>query len=230
MVAAAFLTAIIVMPASANPGAKSPAPEASAERLYGIPEGVDLKRIVGKPRLVSTDYFVFRDAASDERRLGGYVDIVAVYDIPMEYFLEASDDFASYPSFVPYIIEATILSKSDSTSRIRYHSGIKFLGISVSYDSIFEATVELAPDGSAMVGSRLVESLDDAEYEHYTSTYLCPVTIEGKTMTFVRYFNRPGIKRPSLGMLQVLNVFASGEGKRQVEAFADEAARRAASR
>jgi len=218
--AAALLVAAASAQVRANPG---------AEDRSGVPRDLDLGRLVGKPRQIGMDYRVWRDPETNEKRLGGFVDIVAVYDIPIEYLMDATVDFESYPSFVPYIHEAKVLSRADSAYRIQYHSGIKFLGISVTYDSVFEAVVTRDPDGGVKVGSRLVESLDDAEYEHYTSTYLLPVEVDGKTMTFVRYYNSPGIKRPSPGMLQVPNLFATREGKRQVEAFAEEAARRAGS-
>ncbi len=219
--AAALIVAAASAQVRANPG---------AENTSVMPRDLDLGKLVGKPRQIGMDYRVFRDPETNEKRLGGFVDIVAVYDVPLEFFMDATVDFESYPSFVPYIHEAKVLSRADSAYRIQYHSGIKFLGISVTYDSVFEAVVEPDSEGGFRVGASLVESLDDAEYAHYTSTYLLPVEVDGKTMTFVRYYNSPGIKRPSPGMLQVLNLFATREGKRQVEAFAEEAARRAAAR
>jgi len=218
--AAALIVAAASARAGADPGAESPSV---------LPLDLDLTKLVGKPRQIGMDYRVWRDPETNEKRLGGFVEIVAVYDIPLEFFMDATIDFESYPSFVPWIHEAKVLSRSDSAYRIQYHSGIKFLGISVTYDSVFEAVVEPDPEGGFRIGASLVESLDDAEYAHYTSTYLRPVEVDGKTMTFIRYYNSPGVKRPSLGMLQVLNLFATREGKRQVEAFADEAARRAGS-
>jgi hypothetical protein len=104
--------------------------------------------------------------------------------------------------------------------------GIKFMGLGVEYESIFETVHESLPAGAVGLRSRLVRSVDESEFEHYTSYYFCPVTVNGKMMTFVRYFNRPGIIGPTLGMLQVLNLFTSPEAKGQVAALAKEAFRR----
>lgn len=199
---------------------------ASAEYMYGVPSDIDLDKIIDKPLLLDWTNFVFNEPVSGEKRLGGYADVVAVYDIPMPDLLEVSLDFESYPSFVPRIFGTSILSHEGQTYRLKYNAGIKFLGLDITFDSIFESQVEHLPDEGVGIRSWLVESLDDASYEHFTSFYFCPVTLNGRTMTFVRYFNRPGVKRPSLGMLQVLNVFTPSEARGQVSAIARETRRR----
>lgn len=200
------------------------------EFLYGIPPGLDLDSLIDKPMLVDFDYYVFKDSVTGEKRLSGFAEVVAVYAFAMQDLLDVSLDFESYPSFVPRIFATTILSREGQQYRLKYNAGIKFLGISVTYDSIFDSVLETLPDGGLGLRSALVNSLDDASYEHFTSFYFCPVTVQGKTMTFVRYFNRPGIKRPSVGMLQLLNLFTPSAARGQVAAIAKETEKRSGRR
>jgi len=226
---AVLVTAAFPLPLAAAPSDARP-PQASAEFMFGIPAGTDLEKIVDKPLLVGTHNYVFTDPAGGERRLGGYAEVVAVYDIPLEELVAVSLDFESFPDFVPRIYGTKILSRSGQVWRLQYNAGIKFLGIDVTYDSVFETIVEQLPGGGVGIRSHMLESLDDSAYEAYNSFYFCPVTVRGKTMTFIRYFDRPGIRKPSAGMLQVLNLFAPPEARGQVSAIAKEAVRRSKQR
>ncbi|MDX9898609.1 MAG: hypothetical protein RBT62_06795 [Spirochaetia bacterium] len=231
MVAALALAACLPLAVFASPGAgPESSDKASAEYLYGIPSGLNLNTIIDKPLILGWTNYVFKDSASGEKRLGGYADVVAIYDISMQELLDVSIDFESYPSFVPRIYGTSILSQDGQRYRLLYNAGIKFLGLHVTYDSVFETVLEYLPDGGAGLRSWLIASLDDGSYEHFTSFYFCPVTVQGRTMTFMRYFNRPGIKHPSAGMLQVLNLFTPPEARSQVSAIAREAERRSGRR
>lgn len=211
---------------SAAPVASSQAMLA-AEYLYGVPAGLDLSKLVDRPRLLDTTHLVFKDEATGERRLTGYAEVVAVYDMPLESLVAVACDFASYPSFVPRILESTVEGHDGPIWRIRYNVGIRFLGVEVSYRSIFDSMIEHLDGGAVGMRSWQVQSLDDGLYESYTSFYFAPVTVNGKTMCFVRYFNRPGIRRPGIGVLQVLDLFTPPESRAQVAAIANEARRRA---
>jgi hypothetical protein len=238
--AATFLAAAMAMaaPAAAAPAAaatpasagKQRPPETYLEYLYGMPEALDLEALVGKPDVVGTFNYVFTDPVSGERRLGGYAEVVAVYDIPVEELLTVATDFEGYPSFMPRMLGVEVLSRDGQVVRARYRVGIKFMGIEVAYDSISDTAIERLPGGAAATRSWMVESLDGAAYESFNSFYFCPATVRGKTMTFVRFFSRPGVCRPSAGMLQLLNLFAAPEAKGQVAAVAKEAQKRAKKR
>jgi len=201
-------------------------PETTMEYMFGVPDGVDLRALVHAPRLVGTTYYVFDDPASGERRLGGYAEIQAVYDLPVDAFWDVLLDIEAYPTYSPRILGAKIESVWGPVYRVRYTTGIRFLGIEVSYVAIEDITVQTFPDDSRGTRTRLVESLDGSVYEHFSSFYVAPVVVGGKQMTFVRYFSRPGIRKPGFGMLQVVQFFAAPEGKGQVNAVAKEAARR----
>lgn len=213
--------------------AASAAPVASAqgmlqaEYLYGAPANLELADLVDRPRLLGTTHVQFQDAATGERRLTGYVDAVAVYDLPLESLVAVASDFESYPSFVPRILEATILAHDGPIWRVSYNVGIRFLGVQVSYRSVFDTVVERLEGGAVGVRSWQVRSLDDGLYESYSSFYFEPVLVRGKTMCLVRYFNRPGLRRPGFGVLQVLDLFTPPEARAQVAAIAGEARRRA---
>ena len=229
MLAAMFFSTMAAVSAAdvgAAPVDRKLPPESSAEFLYGLPPGLDLERLVGKPRLVDTVNYLFTDQASGERRLGGYAEVIAVFDMPIEDILAVSLDFESSASYAPRIMESAIQRRDGPDYHLYYKVGIKFMGIEISFRSTFVSTVEHFDGGSVGIRSRLTESIDESEYEHFTSTYFTPVMVNGRTMTFIRYFNRPGIRNPSVGMLQVLNLFAPPEARGQVSAIAKEAARR----
>ncbi len=200
--------------------------ETTREYLFGVPGGVRLEALVHSPRLVGTTYYVYDDKASGERRLGGYAEFHAVYDLPVDALWDVLLDIPSYPTFSPRILGAEIESAWGSVYRVRYTTGIRFLGIEVSYDAIEDVTVQTFLDGSRGTRTRLVQSLDGSVFEHFSSFFVAPVTVGGREMAFVRYFSRPGIRNPGFGMLQVVQFFAAPEGKGQVNAVAKEAARR----
>ncbi len=210
--------------ASAGRAPSGTPPEAAAALLYGVPEGIDLASIVGKPTLLGTTNYIFKDG--DERRLAGYVDVVAVYDLPIDAMAAALLDFEAAPGYVPHILEATVRRRGSDGAEIYYKSGFRILGIEISYESVFLTAVDRLEGGAIGLRSLMLDSLDGRSFEHYTSTYLEPVVVGGRAMTFVRYFNRPGLRKPALGLLQVLNVFVSPEAKAQLDALEGETRRR----
>lgn len=225
-ITALMLAGIFLPPLWATPVGKPRPPEAAAQHLYGIPVGVDFEKLVGKPTLVGTFYYTFKDSVSSKRHLAGYAEVHAVFDIPLEKLMAVCLDFESYPTYVPRVTGTRVLSSDGSSWQLLYTVGIKFMGLGLKYESIFETILESLPAGAVGLRSRLVRSIDESEFEHFTSYYFCPVTVNGKVMTFVRYFNRPGIIGPTPGMLQVLNLFAAPEARGQVSAIAKEATRR----
>ncbi len=169
---------------------------------------------------------MFNDPVSGERRLGGYAEVVMVYDGPLDELLNVALDFEAAPEYVPRILVADIRNHDGSVYDIYYNTGIRFLGMEIAFESIYRTDFTYLSGGAFGIRSRLLESMDDLAYEHYISYYFEPVIVGGKPMTFIRYFNRPGLKRPTLGLLQVLDIFTPPEIRAQVSALVKEAARR----
>ncbi len=222
---AAWLVAAFGLLAAFGPASAEGHPSA-ARYLYGIPDGLDLERLVGAPELLDSAYYAFEAADGGEPRLSGYADVAAVYDIPLDRLAAVAADFPSYPRFMPRILGVEVLGVDGSASLLRYRAGLDFLFISVAFESVFESTVDALPGGAVGVRSRLVESLDGAEYEHVNSFYFEEVTVRGRPMTFVRYYNRPGLRRPVPGLQAVVGSVIASEARGQVKALAKEAARR----
>ncbi|HPG87578.1 MAG TPA: hypothetical protein PLQ29_12845, partial [Spirochaetales bacterium] len=117
-------------PGAADSARRAPAgtpQEAAAALLYGVPDGLALASIVGKPTLLGTVNYLFKDG--DERRLAGYVDVVAVYDLPLEAMAAALVDFEAAPGYVPHILAATVRRRGPDGVEIYYKSGFRVLGI-----------------------------------------------------------------------------------------------------
>jgi len=222
-----------VFPAWANPKADDRPVEASAEYLYGRPDGLDveqLEELIDSPKIVGIKYYIFNDIATGERRVGGYAEVIAVYDTPIQYMIAATVDFEGYTRFVPRILDARIDSVDGTRYQLRYDTGVRLIGIEIAFKVRSESIIDTLGNGAVAVRSRMLESLDGELYENYNSFYMEPLVVNGKPMTFVRYFNRPGIRKPSPGTLQLVRLFSPSEAKAQVSAMGKEAIRRAGGR
>jgi hypothetical protein len=232
--AAAILVIVLGAARSwAGPQANEQTAETSAEYLYGMPGGLsedDLEELIDAPRLVGMHYRLFNDAATGERRVGGYAEVIAVYDTAMQYLVDTVSDFEGYPRFVPRILEAGLDSIDGARYRVRYDTGVRLLGMEIGFKVRSESVIEQLDGGSVAVRSRMLESLDGGLYENYNSFYMEPVVIDGRPMTFIRYFNRPGIRKPTPGTLQIVQLFSPSEARAQVSAIGREAVRRAGGR
>ena len=228
--AAAILGAVLCATQSwAGPKADERPSQEAAEYLYGMPEGLtaeDLRKLIDNPKLIGMKYHVFNDAATGERRVGGYAEVIAVYDAPIQHLVDATIDFEGYPRFMPRILEARLDSCDGTTYHLWYNSGIKLLGVEISFKLRSESIIDRLEGGAVAVRSRMLESLDGGLYEHYNSFYMEPLVLNGRSMTFVRYFNRPGIRKPSLGTLQIVRLFSPSEVKAQVSSIGREAIQR----
>lgn len=209
---------------------------------YGIPAGLDLAKLVGEPTLLDSEHKAFDDPSSGERRSRGFADVVAVYDIPFGAFVDAASDFAAYSRFLPRIFESTPVATPPPTApasaasasgtrsapaRLIYSSGIKAMGIEVLYRIIAESSVDEPGEGAIGVRARMVESLDGKLFAQSNSFYLARVSVGGKAMTLVRYYSSLGLREPGALTVKVLSLSAGPEGKAQVKALAEEAAKRA---
>lgn len=211
------------LPAGVNASVDSRAGEFHLMRLE--PE-TDLSSLTGRPRVIGYDYYYYSDPGSGEKRLGGFVEVCAVVDLGLDALLATSLDFNSYSSFLPRILYSKVERSDDRYFQVTYHSGIRILGIEMSYKGMEESFLQYFPDGSVGINSRLLESEEGGLYEHYTSIYYQAVVVDYKPMTFVRYFNRPGIRNPIPGMLILLDIFGPLEGRAQLQAIINETRRR----
>jgi hypothetical protein len=234
----ARLAAVFLIPAVfaaqswAGPQAYGQTAETSAEYLYGMPGGLsedDLEELIDKPSLIGMQYSIFNDAATGERRVGGYAEVIAVYDTAMQYVLDAASDFEGYARFVPRILDAGIDGIDGTRYRVRYDTGVRLLGIEIGFKVRSESVIEHL-DGGVVVRSRMLESFDGGLYENFNSFYMEPLVIDGRPMTFIRYFNRLGIRKPTPGTLQIVRLFSPSEARAQVSAIGREAVRRAGGR
>lgn len=218
----------VVVMASLPAGVDSPVDSRAGElHLMRLEPGTDLSLLIGRPRVIGYDYYYYRDPVSGEKRLGGFVEVCVVVDTGLEHLLATSLDFDSYSSFLPRILYSKVEWSGAGRYHVTYHSGIRILGVEVSYKGIEESILNHFPDGSVGINSRLLKSEEGELYEHYTSIYYRPVVVDGRPMTFVRYFNRPGVRNPTPGMLTLLDIFGPLEGRAQLQAIVGEARKRA---
>ena len=216
--------ALLVVSAS-GAGAPLPPPAGGYDYREGVAESADLARLVDRPTLIDTQTYAYDDETG-EWRMSGWTDAHAVYDLPLSAFMAVAIDYQNYASYVPRIFSASVTERSDGHAVVRFYVGISFLGAKVAYETVEEVSWELRADGTFLARTRLVDSLDGELFEHYTSLYLAPVTVGGATMTYVRYFNRPGVRKPFPGMVTISRMFTPGETKAQMTALAKETARR----
>ncbi len=212
--------------AQANEPAPLPLPREGFDYRQGIHPQAILSELVDQPAIIEIENYLFTDKLSDERRMAGYADVHAVYDIGIEYLVSAILDFPAYPDYAPRIFSASIAEAGGDRFLLNYTVGISFLGFRVAYETVEETLVTRYEDGSMLTRSRLIASPDGNLFEHYMSMYLCEVRVNGKSMTYIRYFNRPGLRKPFPGMLAVAKAFTPGESRHQLNALAKEAARR----
>ncbi len=212
--------------AYANEPGPLPIPPQGFDYRQGIHPQAVPEDLVDKPTILEIENYLFTDRNSGERRMAGYVDIHAVYDIGIDYLISAVVDFAGYPDYAPRILSARIAEAMGDRYLLHYTVGISFLGFRVAYETVEETIVTRYADGSLLTRSRLIDSPDGNLFEHFMSMYLCELRVNGKTMTYIRYFNRPGLRKPFPGMLAVAKAFTPGESRHQLNALAKEAAKR----
>lgn len=225
---AAILLAFALPSAAAAQDRGPPAMPASGfDARVGRSPGAELEALLGKPRVVDSDHYNFSDPASGERRMAGWVEAEIVIDAPVGAVASAINDPAAFPSFMPMILGTEVLEESPGRQLIRYRVGIRFLGFEVGYATVEEAIFEWLPNGAGLNRSRLIDSPDGNMFEHYVSVYMEPVRLSGREMTYLRYFNRPGLRKPFPGMLPVAKAFIPSGTRSQLQAIEKEAKRRA---
>jgi hypothetical protein len=229
LAAAILVAAMFAAHAWAGPKADERQSWETEEYLYGMPPGLTedaLGELIDNPRLVGMKYHIFNDAVSGERRVGGYAEVIAVYDAPIQAMIAVTTDFEAYPRFMPRILDARVYSYDGRRYSLWFDTGVRLLGIEISFKVVSESIIDRLEGGAVAVRSRMLESLDGGLYENFNSFYMETVVIGGRSMTFIRYFNRPGIRKPTLGTLQIVRLFSPSEARAQVSSIGREAVRR----
>lgn len=226
--ALAALAALALPSAAAAQDRGPPAVPASGfDARVGRAPGAELEALLGKPRVVDSDHYNFIDPISGERRMAGWVEAEIVIDAPVSAVASAINDPIAFPSFMPMILGSELLEESPGRQLVRYRVGIRFLGFEVGYATVEEAVFEWLPNGAGLNRSRLIDSPDGNMFEHYLSVYMEPARLSGREMTYLRYYNRPGLRKPFPGMLSVAKAFIPGGTRSQLQAIEKEAMRRA---
>lgn len=213
--------------AAAQDRGPPPAPASGFDARVGRTPGAELEALLGKPRVVDSDHYNFSDPESGERRMAGWVEAEIVIDAPIASVAAVINDPAAFSGFMPMILGSEILEEGPGRQLIRYRVGIRFLGFEVGYATVEEAVFEWLPNGAGLNRSRLIDSPDGNMFEHYVSVYMEPVRLSGREMTYLRYFNRPGLRKPFPGMLPVAKAFIPSGTRSQLQAIEKEAKRRA---
>lgn len=224
----AALAALSLPTAAAAQDRGPPAlPPGGFDARVGRATGEELEALLAKPRVVDSDHYTFSDPESGERRMAGWVEAEIVIDAPVSAVASVINDPTAFPSFMPMILGTEVLEERPGRQLIRYRVGIRFLGFEVGYATLEEAVFEWLPNGAGLNRSRLIDSPDGNMFEHYVSVYMEPVRLSGREMTYLRYFNRPGLRKPFPGMLPVAKAFIPSGTRSQLQAIEKEAKRRA---
>lgn len=192
---------------------------------YGILAGTDLAALERRGAIIGSSNDLVRDPESGERRLAGYGEFHTVYEVPVDYFMRVLLDFSGYSRFMPWIISGSLLEKERNYYLAEFKVGISFLGMEIGFESVSESVVDSLINGSFGLRSRLVHSPSNNLYEHYVSWFIAPVVINDRPMTYVRYYNRPGVRKPFLGMPTLARTFGDNNMRGQVDGIGREAIR-----
>ncbi|MBN2875280.1 MAG: hypothetical protein JXM71_09320, partial [Spirochaetales bacterium] len=177
--------------------------------------------------VILDSYYTTRtDAESGDRGMTGFVDAVAVYDVPMKTLVEVMLDYENHATFIPYFLRVSLKERNVAGDLVLYASGIRFLGFETSYTLLFNIRMEHLGNGAVGFRNTLAKSVDGKVLEHFTSYYFEPVVIHGKTMVFIRYFNRPGLRESAPGMVAVVSFFIPFATKGHLSALIKETQRR----
>ena len=228
-------------PLAAAPLSASPLPVAAGpsggpypgfEVRYGMatsfrPQDLQaLQALVDRPVSLDSYSGSFIDQASKKKIVEGRGDAHAVYALPIEVLASVLDTTMDQLRFSPGLLDERINLKDGPRTIVYQELGIEFLGIRVSYKTRSEIYRDELPGGAIGFRARLVESLDGKLYQSFSSWYLCPVTVGGKTYTYVRFYMHSGLRQAMLGMETAMKSFIPQQSRDLITANANEAKRR----
>ncbi len=193
---------------------------------YGIPPNTQIETLGDKIIAISSGTYAYFDEAAGEKRMSGFADYHAVFNVRLEWAKSTLEDLSSFNKFMPWISGSTIQSKAGDYYKLEFSVGINFLGAKIGYLSLSECWIDSLPGSSVGLRSRMLESPDGNLFEHYLSWFLAPVIVNGQEMTYVRYYARPGLRNPSWLVSSLVSRFTEPNIRDQVASLMKEAIRR----
>lgn len=239
LVLAFAVLAPVALPAQAGVPAETVAASSSSESLYSYPDydvrygiapGTDLAALAGRTATIGMNVTSFTDPVDGKSKLRGFGESQGLYDVPLEAVLESLWDIESQPKFFPNLFESRVEEKGDNEMRVFQYVGVSVLGIKAGYHMRVEMKRDYLPDGAVGVRSRLIQCLDGNMFESYSSYYLARVEVNGKQMTYIRLYSRPGIVDPFPGTAAIVKGLTPGQLSDSITLFVRDARRREASR
>jgi hypothetical protein len=199
----------------ANPGTTD-------EYRWGVAPGADFAALLNKPVVREMEADQYKDPASGESRIAGYSEVHGVFDVPFDAMVHILTDYDGQPRYSPRLFKAKIEGRDGPRVKVFQEVGMSILGIKVMYDVHIEFEEERLPDGGFGQRSWLLSNPDGTLYESFSSWYVLPVTVNGKSCVYVRGFSRPGLRKPFPGMAGALRTFTPGEVKSLLEIYVKE--------
>lgn len=188
---------------------------------YGIAPASSFDRLFKKGEIISSHNMLIQ--ADNEKYLTGHGEFHAVYDVLAEAFLSVLKDFSNYRHFAPWVVDSKVVSQYENSIITEFFAGINFMGLRVGYATVSMTIIEELGTGMYGLRSRFLNSPDNSMYMHYVSWYLEAIELHGRSMTYVRYYSRPGIRNGTQAMLAVSKIFADGNIRKLVDSIAREA-------
>jgi len=226
----AFVLLLVLLPAS---WAQAPGPVAlpryaGFDERYGVAAGTEPEALIGKPSIIAMSAEKYRDSATGEWRLVGFGEAQAVYDADFDQVLKVLDDPAGAISYSPRLLDSRIEEKEGARVVVYQEVGISFLGFKLGYRFLAEQVRDDLGPREVGYRIRLLESLDGKFFDAYTSWYAKELELGGRRLVYLRYYTRPGLRKPVLGMDLIIKSFTPGEMKSTMDRVANEARRRSA--
>jgi hypothetical protein len=174
---------------------------------WSIPPGTDFPSIYMKPTEIDSDTQFYFTGKGGETRLRAISDYHGLYPIELSRYYAFLRDYENKPkhssmmlanevdySQKPYVIQTQTL-------------GFNVLGMKLSYTVKFLG-LDTFPEPNVMASWwRQVDGEKSAFFETYGSYYLVEMPYQGKKCTYVRYFQRIGIRNPFAGLTEIVRIF-----------------------
>ncbi len=153
-------------------------------------------------------------------------------DVPLESLRNAITALDDYVDFAPRVAKSNGLPISQDPpgnrswlQELTLSFRVLFFGEVYDYILRLDET-DLDNPGSYGVEWRLERSLD-GKFQHVRGGwFLREIVVEGEPQTYVRYWNRTDFAEGSGGLETALRWFGPRDGRRNIEAFVEEARRR----
>lgn len=215
------------MCARALPCQEADPPYPGFDVRYGILPGADLGALVNRSATIGMQVTSFVDPSTGKKMLRGFGEIHALFDVPIEAMAASYWDFEAQPGLFPNLIEARVEASGEGWARVFQYVGVSILGLKVGYRMRLDIRRDELPGGAIGYRSRLLECLDGNMFESYSSTYLESVLVDGRPMTYIRVYSRPGIADPFPGTAMIVKGLTPGELRNSVLISLRDARRRA---